>query len=373
MTERSASPYEAVKGLRSQLSEASVYNPLAPGADRATSVQAGRIMAPLDQAIENPVGVDTAVVKPQIDAAKASKTFQTDMLDNPEAIKARNETSPERNMDLATPENTTFLTKTQRLANATGQSDLYKRVQSGIETKLMRQPDKIPTLFDSGAASPNTLSRMLTPESQSAFLKYKDNLDKLNSSLASKVANEGDFVKRASMIAESGDLQGAADIIKRAGGTNSPTAENTRAAFYQSILKNSTDPKSGKLGMGSLAKNAGKLANDPAASQVFSPETIQELKDIQTFANAASSTSTGTGSSFMASAVAEKMSLVRPDKWLGLVAATLEAKLQGKLYTADRAGIMNRGIPTGIAPRAVGVGGTAYELNQKRQEPTVGK
>lgn len=366
MTERTASPYEAVKPILSQLSEKSVYNPLAPGADRATSNQAAAIVKPLSNAVDEAAG-------PASSAAKNSRMFANAMLDNPKAITARETAYPEQNMKMGTPENASFLTNTQRLAKATGQSGLYKTFQDAIATGLARQPEKIDALLAEGASSPNTFNRMISPETQPNIIQYGKNTKAYNASLAAKVAKEPDFAKRAAMIADSGDLNGAADIIQRAGGVNSPMADNARAAFYQKMLTDSTEPKSGRIDMGSLATNAGKIADDDAAQGVFAPKALQQLKDIQTYANAANSAGKGMGSSIMASELAEKMSLFRPDKWPGLIAATLEAKIQGKLYTGDRAGIIGRGIPTGIVPRVAGTAAGAYEVNKQRQEPTVGR
>ena len=366
MTDRTASPYEAVKPILSQLSEKSVYNPLAPGADRAPSNQASAIVAPLSEAVDAAAG-------PASSAAKNSRAFANAILDNPQAIAVRETPYPEQNMRMATPDNTSFLTNTQRLANATGQGPLYKTFQDAVATGLARQPEKIDALTAAGAASPNTMNRLLTPDVQGKVAEYGANMKAFNNSLAAKVAAEPDFVKRAMLIADSGDLQGASALINKAGGIGSPMAENTRGAIYHKLLNDSLDEESGKVDMGKLAKNAGRIADDDGAAGVFPPDQLQQMKDIQTYANAANSAGNGMGSSIMASELAGRWNLARPDKWPGLLAALLEAKIQGSLYTADRAGVIGKGLPTGLLPRAVGTGGAAYEQNQKRQEPTVGR
>jgi hypothetical protein len=366
MTDRT-DPYGALKALRSGLSEASVYNPMASAAERQASGQAQRILRPLDESLVTPGEGAPAEFVPQMKAAQNAAKFQGKVLDNPDMQAAMHTPYPEDVMKLANPDNITFL----KIAQRTMDPASYGKFQDAFATSLIRNPEKISALMQAAQADPSVLDRLLKPGSKDLLKQYGIDMGNVGKSLPASLMKQPDYSARARQAfdgASGADLQ---KMVQYAGGQDSPVGQNLRGALFQNVLDGSMD-EAGKLDMKKAISAITNVMKDGKAASVLTQEELKRLNDLRTFAQGGAALSGDMGSGIYKSEMAGKTmnpiaAVMRPGKYLLALGELAEARVQSHYWTGNKMIGTLFGQPGGTTPaavRAATTGGAAY-LNTK--------
>lgn len=375
MTKRTDAPYDALKAVRSQLSEASVYNPMEPGASRQASGQAQRILRPLDEALVKPGEGAPADFVPKMQSAQNASKFQGKVLDNPDMQTAMHTPYPEDIMKLADPANATFLKTAQRVMDP----ENFAKFQDAYATMVIREPEKIGNLVAAFRQDPAVLDRLISPSRKGAIVNYAAAMKNIEESLPNKLLGINDFGARARTAFENTTGKALADFVEKSGGREGPIGQNLRGALFQNVLDNSMSTE-GKLDMGRAVKAVSDVLKDGRAAAVLTPDELARLEAIRTYAAGGDTLSKGLGSSIYASEISGKLgipqAILQPRQFLRALGELAEANIQAHGWGSKAGTRFLFGQPGGsppTLPRAIGTGGAAYEVNQKRQEPTVGQ
>lgn len=369
--------YPVLKTLRQQFGYAAEY----PGAEatpeaKAGSYQARQILPALDESMLKPGEGAPADFVPKMKSAQNASKFQSKVLDNPDMQEAMHTPYPEDVMKLASPDNATFLKTAQR----TMKPENYQKFQDAYATAAIREPEKLSALMDSYRKDPSVLDRLVSPGNQGLLKQYGIDMDAVGKSLPKKLLGSTDYNARARMAFDNSDPKALADLVARGGGQDSPIGSNLRGALFQNVLDNSLNSE-GKVDMAKAMKATSDVINDGRAAAVLNPEELKRLQAIRTYAAGGDALSRGLGSSIYGSEVAggaltPTNIILAPRQFLRALGELAEARVQNATWTSNAGTRFVFGKPGGsppVLPRAAATGAADYELNQKRQEPSVGK
>lgn len=362
--------YKPLQSINSRLGYSAGHYPVdGTPEQKAAFAQAGQLQDALHESLNNPVGEGSAEFMNKTDAAKNSAKFMNRILDHPDMQTAMKSESPEDLIKLASPENFTFLQQAQR----TIPPEKFADFKDAWKTGLVNNPDSIPEVFAQYAQKdPRVLNILASKDDQKLLTDYADSMKAIKGGVVSAMRAEPDMAARPGMALKNADALQIKDLVDRAGGPQSPVAQNLRAAVFQKLMKEGGDPATGMLDMNEVAKSAGSLMDSGAMDALLTPEELQRLADVRTYANSAAQVSGDTQSSMHKGSIASKFgNILHPIKAIKSLADIAEAGYQSRVWGSDagRRFLIGEG-KKAILPVRAGADAAASVLDsQRNQEP----
>jgi len=173
----------------------------------------------------------------------------------------------------------------KRIFLASGQRDRWVSVQQAFEQDLLKRPKTIRGKFE-GAVSKDGLDALVRPERQKILLKISDDFNILEKGTVKKLLSTG--LSRAEKVIRllgTGSGREIRDIIKEAGGRNTPEGGALQAGVFELLLTRST--RKGELGPvidRKLFNNWMKRFRDRGIlAELFDEKTLKRVEDIDDY------------------------------------------------------------------------------------------
>jgi len=246
---------------------------------------AGRLYRSLSQSIDNPslFGVPDQEFSRLWGAATRANRWRESVLGADDVRRlAQSENPADLARQFAAPGETTTL----RLFKRIMPEDDWRTFQQSFETRLLSEPDKIPSVLDSFRRDPDALNLLMPNRTRVAEFRQLGEATRRVNAFERELRKQNDFGRRAMAMVDEGRSR-ELEIIMRRAGPNSEFGQTARAGIVQSVLDKASkfDDTLGQMVIDPAhgVRVIGDFIERPVARRVLTRQDVKTLENYRAY------------------------------------------------------------------------------------------